>query len=177
MQIMIYVLAVTRVAIRSVLAGFRVSECIGHSLFVHQIGVQNKEKCHATPKPNPFGAAISPNQAVSEYLMSYDQWLYKAAPNTGPMNEWEKDHSVPIGTANEMKALFSEALSCPLKWEEDDKSLYASGIGTPHDFDIMINKDDHIVVLRGCSKKQAIGLAEKLGISAFDPQYSEQLVL
>ena len=109
--------------------------------------------------------------------MSYDQWLYKAHPSVGSIKHWEEDHSVPIGSMAEIKRLFSEALGYPLIWEDNGNCSWSYGCGTSHGFEIVISKTDNMVTLKGCSKKQAIRLAKKLDLSAYDPQYGEQLIL
>jgi hypothetical protein len=110
--------------------------------------------------------------------MSYDQFLYKSEPGVGPMNMWDKDHSLPLGNQNEIKKMFEEILG-DLKWNHTkDGGYWAEGCFTRHGFEISVSGGDtNIVRLVGCPQEQAAKLAKKLGLSAFDPQTGEQIVL
>lgn len=109
--------------------------------------------------------------------MSYDQILYKAPCNTKPMKKWDKDYSVSMGNKQEIKNMFQEILG-DLKWNDSNNGGYwAEGCYTKHGFEISIpSKDTHIISLDGCSQSQAIEIAKKLNLLAFDPQTGEQLV-
>ena len=110
--------------------------------------------------------------------MSYDQFLYKAEPDAGPINNWDKDYSLPIGSPQEIRNMFEEILG-KLKWNyTEDGGYWAEGCFTKHGFEISVSgQSTNIVSLNGCSQERAIEMATKLGLSAFDPQKGEQLVL
>ena len=110
--------------------------------------------------------------------MSYDQFLYKSEPGTGPMNTWDKDYSLPIGNPEEIKRKFENILG-KLKWNDRENGGYwAEGCFTKHGFEISVSGyDTNIIRLAGCSQEQAKEIATELGLSAFDPQKGEQVVL
>ncbi|WP_299878440.1 hypothetical protein [uncultured Cocleimonas sp.] len=109
--------------------------------------------------------------------MSYDQFLYKCNPETPSINEWTTDLSLPIGDKDVIKAMFENILG-KLKWNEsEDGNYWSQGCFTDHGFEISVQKSNNIISLRGCSQLQAIDIAKKIKLSAYDPQTGEQLVL
>ena len=108
--------------------------------------------------------------------MSYDQWIYKAVKGAKLIKEWSEDNSLPLGTQAEIKKMF-ESLLGPLEWTElENGDYWSQGCFTDHGYEIKVNSDSNIICLKGCSQLQAIDVANKLGICAFDPQYGKQLV-
>lgn len=112
--------------------------------------------------------------------MSYDQIIYRAPPNIAPMSEWDKDYSIAIESLSEIKNMF-ECILGKLKWNNyENGGCWSEGCFTEHRFEINLSGDNEntgLITLRGCSQEQAIELAKKLKLSAFDPQTGEQLVL
>ncbi|WP_455222100.1 hypothetical protein [Kaarinaea lacus] len=115
---------------------------------------------------------------IRQNKMSYDQFLYKSEPDVGPMNKWDKDYSLAIGSPEEIRKMFEEILG-ELKWNyTKDGGYWAEGCCTKHGFEISVSgQGANIVRLVGCSQEQAKEMATKLGLSAFDPQKGEQIVL
>ena len=83
--------------------------------------------------------------------------------------------SIPIGSPNEIKKQFETILG-PLTWSEaEDGGARSIGFFTKHGFEIILRSNDNLIYLKGCSQLQAIEIAKKLGVCAFDPQYGKQL--
>ncbi len=108
--------------------------------------------------------------------MSYDQWVYKADSSTPPMNKWSEDLSQPIGTREEIKKAFESILG-ELKWNDlPEGGCWSQGCFTNHGYEISMYSDSNLIRLKGCFQSQAIELAKKLNLCAFDLQTGEQLV-
>jgi len=84
--------------------------------------------------------------------------------------------SQSIGTREEVKKIFESILG-ELKWNDSPRgNCWSQGCFTDHGYEISISNDSNLIKLKGCSQSQAIELAKKLNLCAFDPQKGEQLV-
>ena len=92
------------------------------------------------------------------------------------MNEWSEDLSQSIGDREAIVKTFENILG-KLKWNDaNDGGFWSQGCFTDHGYEVSISGDSNLIRLAGCSQTQAIELANKLNMCAFDPQTGEQLV-
>ena len=65
--------------------------------------------------------------------------LFRAIEGLGPLTTWEREHSEPLGTRDDLKAALESILS-GLHWEESTQRLFASGPfdGEEHAFEITL---------------------------------------
>lgn len=57
--------------------------------------------------------------------MSFDFYLYRAAPGLGSLLQWEKDHAEPLGRPEELRDRISSLFPSLVWQEESDGSLSA----------------------------------------------------
>ena len=114
--------------------------------------------------------------------MSYDQWLYRPEPDTGPVNAWQESHFMPLGSVEELKRRFSR-LFPSLRWRgKPDYAWSAQGPSDRPSYSIILSTENEdrgvrMIRLKGASQQDAIALAQKLSLCAYDPQKNEQLVV
>ena len=112
--------------------------------------------------------------------MSYDQWLYRPEPGAPSLTAWTRSHFQALGAVTELKQRFSE-LFPDIDWRGGpDYTWSAQGPAAQPQYSVVLSPEDedglvHIIALKGASQQDAVELAQKLGLCAYDPQKNEEL--
>lgn len=111
--------------------------------------------------------------------MSYDHWLYRGEPDAGPLNEWDHNRFVSLGSLADVEALLHTMFVQVSRREQMNKPYWhVSDDTTRASYDVHPNLagDGSVsyLIFRGMSDEAALTLARGWNMAAYNPQRGEE---